>query len=243
MPEHWLNLQGVATIKTGAYLTAQELLNEAAECGGIVTLLGDSGHGKSFALDSWLEQAPLPTFRLEPFANTTRRQLVADLLKAVSEEPESPGGTEYTLTLRLIEELAERPRLGAIDEAQWLTNQTLKAIRGIWMRPEVHLALVFAGGPEFEVRLDEEPMLKTRRVGTVQFQPLREAEVLEHLPQYHPIYRDAAANTLRRVDRDYGNGCLRLWANFTRAALKRCQQNDQETLTQEVAADVLRLVT
>jgi DNA transposition AAA+ family ATPase len=239
MPEHWLQLNGAPIIQTRHFLDAQEVLDDAAAVGGIATLIGEAGLGKSFAVEHWLEETPIRTWQFTPRGMTTGRALLAQLLQLVTQTDEQPHGTEFTLLPRLLHELAYEDAVIVFDEAQWL-KRAMKTLRALWLHRRKPLGLVFVGGPEFEALLASESMLHSRLAGGVRFQPLTERDLGEILPHYHPIYLEANPQLFRRVNRRYANGSFRLWANFTRLAAKQCRRDGLETLTAEASEEVLR---
>ena len=203
MPTGWLGDNEANAINTTALEDTQTLLKDLADCGGIGASLGSSGLGKSYALNYWLESAKIRAWSIEPYEATTPRRLIADLLKGSSGTEDEPVGTQYTLTGRLIEELAGERALVAIDEAQWLTPRSLKALRGLWQHPRANLAILLAAGPELEPMLVDEPMLQRRLTGVVRFEPFSEQDVLEILPGYHSIYDRADPALLLSINRRY----------------------------------------
>jgi hypothetical protein len=85
--------------------------------------------------------------------------------------------------------------------------------------------------------LEIEPAVYRR----VRFAPMRPQTVLQVIPGYHPIYRDAPAELLAMVDDRYAHGCFREWASFTHSALALCREQSASALTGPVARAVLEL--
>ena len=70
---------------------------------------------------------------------------------------------------------------------------------------------------------------------------MRPKTVLDVIPGYHPIYRDAAPELIALVDDRYAHGCFREWASFTHSALALCHDQGGEVLTEPLARAVLEL--
>ena len=84
-------------------------------------------------------------------------------------------------------------------------------------------------------------MLRSRIYRRVRFAPMRPHTVLEVIPGYHPIYRDASPELIAMVDDRYAHGCFRAWASFTHGALALCQEQNATGLTEPIVRAVLEL--
>jgi hypothetical protein len=84
-------------------------------------------------------------------------------------------------------------------------------------------------------------MLRSRIYRRVRFAPMRPQTVLDVIPGYHPIYRDAPRELIAMVDDRYAHGCFREWASFTHSALALCHEQNATVLTEPLARAVLEL--
>lgn len=73
-----------------------------------------------------------------------------------------PTGNRFWLGDRLIDLLAETPRLIVIDEAQWLTRESIEYLRHLHDDPATQFGLLLAGGDGCWQVLEREPMLHCR---------------------------------------------------------------------------------
>jgi hypothetical protein len=73
-------------------------------------------------------------------------------------------------------------------------------------------------------------MLRSRIFRRVMFRPLSSRQVVELLPQYHRLYRNASEELLLFIDDNFAHGNFRNWASFTRSAVdllgRRCQLDE-----------------
>ena len=84
-------------------------------------------------------------------------------------------------------------------------------------------------------------MLRSRIYRRVRFTPMRPTTVLDVIPGYHPIYRDAPRELIAMIDDRYAHGCFREWASFTHGALALCREHNAPVLTEPLARAVLEL--
>jgi hypothetical protein len=84
-------------------------------------------------------------------------------------------------------------------------------------------------------------MLRSRLYRRVTFTPLPSRDVLEVIPRYHPLYNDADPELLLTIDDHYAHGLFRHWAAFTHTASTVCAEDDQPTVTAELARAVFVL--
>ncbi|HWJ49441.1 MAG TPA: hypothetical protein VNR42_00380, partial [Solirubrobacteraceae bacterium] len=82
---------------------------------------------------------------------------------------------------------------------------------------------------------------RSRIYRRVRFAPMRPQTVLDVIPGYHPIYRDASPELIAMVDDRYAHGGFREWASFTHSALALCHDQSREVLTEPLARAVLEL--
>jgi hypothetical protein len=163
--------------------------------------------------------------------------LAAELLLAVEDEAESLLNEHIPLAQQaevLIDQLYDEPVLVVIDDAHLLQPLTLAWLRHLYWQPNIRIALI--GRPSLIERL---PARFCRQARSIRLYPLHPQSVASTVRRLHPIYANAASETLISVNARYAHGNLGRWAMFTRHAAAVCSVEGLPALTTRVAADVV----
>ena len=208
------------------------------EGNAVTLLLGESGVGKSYALDLAAERAPRRRLKIEEplpisphdLATLIRKQLVGlDILFEFGQR--IPLGK---LTEMLIEELVEDLYLVTIDDAHLLPRQSLEWLTNLCAQPEIHVAL--AGDP---LLVQELPVELCQKATSIRFDPLPPAAVPETVEQLHPIWLEASPTTIELIDARFAQGNFRRWEEVTTIALEICTYAEAPFVTRSVAEHLL----
>src|SRR6266581_9692500 len=144
----------------------------------------------------------------------TMRQVTTTLLELITRVPSAERNRFYATAL-LIDELARRPRVVVIDEAQRLNRECIECLRHLHDHPATTFALLLVRGDGCWEVLSREPMLRSRIYRRVTFRPLESREVLDVLPRYHRLYQHVDGELLLFIDDNFAHGNFRNWASFT----------------------------
>ncbi len=242
MPRHFLDLADVATVYTDSMALTRRAVADIAARRALGVVHGAAGLGKTFAVESavaalggawepvWLAFSARPTMRL----------IASELLVAIT------GGHElrdrFTLTRMVKAELALRPRLIVIDEAQNLNRECLEFVRHLGEDDQRQSGTVLVGGDGCWDVLAREPMLRSRLFRRVASGPFSAEQVLDVVGRYHPIYRDIDDDLILFVDAYCGHGNFRNWAAFTLTAVELCRETGRDRLDEQIARNAFTLL-
>jgi DNA transposition AAA+ family ATPase len=250
MPRHFTNLQGASTLATtGLRLTRRVVADLAANLAtGVIH--GVAGTGKTYAVESALEDLPADGGRATPvitvtlaFPSRPTMRLVADeLLKALTGTAVARSRNRFHLTNTLIESLSGTPRLLVIDEAQRLNGDCIELIRHLHDHPDTRFALLYVGGDGCWEVLSREPMLRSRIFRRLPFQPITRGQIPALIRDYHPIYAGVDDELLTEIDDAYAHGTLRDWAVFTHTAADLCCEDASDRIDERIVANAYALL-
>jgi len=200
---HFLNLQGASVIRTPAFVVAREGLREAVEAFAISAIVGPPGVGKTFVLDTVEPELDLPVLRIEPELRPTMLSITTQLLELLTGEP---GRGPVHRKLRPLVTALSRPQVIMVDEAQRMNRECLDHLRYLHDHRETNFALILAGGQGCWQVLGAEPQLRRRIWRPTFFEPLSAEEVVDLMPQFHPVWQTdtAVLQTYRRPLRRWG---------------------------------------
>jgi hypothetical protein len=236
-PAHYRGLEGASVVATEPLARARGALKRISAERGLGVFYGDAGYGKTFAtrcaiaLDNDLDVV----WCVFPTRRTTQVQVIRRVLELATGVPHR--GELYDLMAEAREELAVKPRLLVVDEAQELNAECVDVLRHLHDEERTDFALLFVGGNGCWEVLSRFPMLKSRLTRAIGFKPLSQGALLDYLPRFHPLYADADPTVLAWVDQNYARGSLRAWTGFTKEAVELV--NDGKDLTQDTALRVL----
>lgn len=242
MSRHFLNLEGAATVVTDALSLTRRAVTDIVARRALGVVHGAAGLGKTFAVDeairglgpdwvaTWLAFPSRPTMRL----------IAGELLSALGGAHQERDRFKMTRLLRA--ELAVRPRLIVVDEAQNLNRECIEFLRHLGEDHERRCAILLVGGDGCWEVLSREPMLRSRVFRRIVFTPLPADQVPSVMRRYHPLYRDAEDALLAFVDAYCGHGNFRNWASFTLTAYELCRQHERDRLDEQVARNAFALL-
>lgn len=237
---HHLDLRGARVIQTAELLLADRAVRDLLAARAMGVLHGPAGSGKTFAAHVALDELAVARawvqFPSRPSMLHVARRLYRELAGA------EPGrANRFELSEDLIALLAGRDWLLIVDEAQWLNRECIEYLRHLHDQPETRFALLLIGGDGCWEVLSREPMLRSRIYRRVRFTRMPVPVVLEVIPAYHRLYRDAPRELLALIDDRYAHGCFREWASFTHSALAVCRERRAPALNEEITRAVLEL--
>jgi DNA transposition AAA+ family ATPase len=168
------------------------------------------------------------------------RLIATELLSSLSGAREDRD--RFRLTRMVKAELAARPRLIVVDEAQNLNRECIEFLRHLGEDHERRCAILLVGGDGCWEVLSREPMLRSRVFRRVVFTPLHPDQVVGVMRRYHALYRDAEDDLISFVDGYCGHGNFRNWASFTLTAVELCRQHGHDRLDEQVARNAFTLL-
>lgn len=213
---HFLDLQGASVIRTPAFVVACEGLREAVEAFAISAIVGPPGVGKTFVLDTVEPELDLPVLRIEPELRPTMLSITTQLLELLTGDP---GRGPVHRKLRPLIAALSRPRVIMVDEAQRMNRECLDHLRYLHDHRETNFALILAGGQGCWQVLGAEPQLRRRIWRPTFFEPLSVEEIVDLMPQFHPVWQTDPA-VLQRIDGLFAGGILGNWAAITLSAVR-----------------------
>src|SRR6266542_7057451 len=151
------------------------------------------------------------------------RQVTRTLLELLTRVPSAERDRFYATAL-LVDELACRPRVVVIDEAQRLNRECIECLRHLHDHPATTFGLLLVGGDGCWEVLSREPMLRSRIYRRVTFRPLTSQQVLGLIGNYHRLYQDVPDELVLFIDDHFAHGSWRNWAAFTHSAVGLCEQ-------------------
>lgn len=233
MTRHHLGLTDAAVLRTRHLLLAGQAVGDLVENEAMGAIVGAAGLGKTFAIAQAIQTRREPVVSLT-FEGRPTMRLVADrLLHAFTGSP--ARGTRFAMTDDLLNRLAERRRLIIVGEAQNLTRDCFEYLRHLHDDPNTRFALLFDGGDGCWDVLAREPMLHSRIYRRVAFTALTDADILQLIPLYHPIYAGTDPDVLVLINDKAAHGRMRSWAAFTQTAAAICRQTGDEHVTGTIA--------
>ncbi|MGF2213781.1 AAA family ATPase [Streptomyces albidoflavus] len=212
---HYLSLPGARTVTTQAVRAVGHALDTALRDQHMMSLIADPGVGKTFTLHILCEQRPgLPVLRLLPRPQARPDDLRHDLHHALH-LPGDPPADAGTCDDYLRHDLAQTPRLLAVDEAHQLSAACIEYLRHLHDDPAPQVTiLLLASRPRLRA-LRSQPALLSRVTTWHHMEPMDADEVLTALPAFHSLWQALPARTLARLDDVWAHGNLRRWAALT----------------------------
>lgn len=232
-PQQFLGLEGAKTLYTQRYQLTLRAVSDVVETQGMGLVLGMPGVGKTYSVAAACDREEIEVRWFDFPGRTSPKAITKGLLETIGGVPQQ--GTRVQLEERLIALLSERPRLIVLDEAQRLYADSVEDLRRLWDNDETQFALLLVGGHNCRQVISRFPAIISRLHRQVEFKPLSQDEVLEHIPNFHSLYERADPGLLTYIDEEFGAGILRNWANFTRTALQIAAANALRAMDRHVA--------
>ncbi|MHA4816092.1 AAA family ATPase [Streptomyces aculeolatus] len=209
--DHYLRLRNARLVPTRAALRTQKLLRNAIKLRDMICIHGGVGLGKSLTVGiSLRDLAPETTlsFQFQRHINLT------EIKEGVARALDIPDDTRG-LNKRIEDALKEQPYVLYFDETQGLTTAALEWVRHLWDTVDPQPAVVFVGAEETRRHLRRRSALASRIAQWLRFTPLRPTEVVEHMPQFHPVWSKVSEEDLLWLDDAACRGNFRDWAKLT----------------------------
>ncbi|SDS49622.1 AAA domain-containing protein [Streptomyces sp. TLI_053] len=215
--DHYLRLPEARAVATDAARRVAMQLEKVIAARAMMGIHGDVGLGKTFAVHATLrELAPDTTIRLQVHLGMKNGDIHTALAQALELPPEVP----YE---RLVHTLADTPNVLLCDEAQHLSATAFEYLRTLWDRTQ--RPLVFVGADSTHKKLRDRRALASRIHDWEQFRPLTPADVLTHIPAFHPLWEQADNDLIMYTDDYVCHGNFRSWANVTYHARDEMARN------------------
>lgn len=233
---HFLRLEHARTLDTDHLLLARRAIRDAESANAMAVVHGEAGLGKTFAVETALDETDRPVLWTTFPSKPTPRLIAATLLELLTGRPTRLD--RFRAINRLVELLADRDRLLVIDESQLLNGDCIELLRYVHDQPATRFALVLVGGNGTWRVLSAEPMLASRIFRRVRFAPLTRPEICGHLTGYHPLYETVDPELIGWIDDVFAHGNLRHWAAFTLSATALAQEAGRPGLDEQIARNV-----
>lgn len=236
-------VRGAKTVPTALYQLTQRAIADLVNDRAMGAIHGPAGLGKTHSVGEALNKTvQLPTLVVVPPPHPTLRELtrmIVEIMFPGEEGLDHPN--RFKLMRILLPELRLRPHLIAIEEAQRLNHECIELVRSIH-DAYVGCAIVLVGGHGCWEVIESDPMLRSRMVRNVRFEPLVPEQVLRVIPRYHPVYKTADPDLISFVDRYCGHGNFRNWAFFTKTAIQLMGEAGRGALDEEIARNAFALL-
>ena len=240
MPNHFLELANARSIRTPYFLATQLAVDEAIALHAMAAIHGEAGLGKTYAVTYAYERAPLNRCWVEFPANISTKQVVQELIHKITGARLT--GTRYELQHQLLEILGEKDRLVVIDEAQRLNHECIEFLRFLHDDKDTTFTLLLVGGNGCWDVLSAEPMLASRIVSHVGFEPMTLEQVLVVIPAFHPLYQGVDPLVIEMVDDTCALGIFRNWVRFTVTAERLMARREASALSMDIAHQAMALL-
>ncbi len=248
---HWNGLELVegfnSRLRGDLLMSLQGALAATIDARGLLLVVGPAGVGKSFgvaralewclgrasneAKEEWLDYATWAR------GYTLLRELHAQIIADGRADDLKPRQLRHDLRLAL----GERRRVLVVDEAQWVSTESLLVLTKFLDSYGSMFALVIIGTEELLERNKLPDVIRSRISSRIDVDPLSDSEVVPTLHDFHDIFTTANTQQLRYVNRTRALGELRWWAQFLTAWWQMHRQVGYE-LGDEVMAEIAAMV-
>lgn len=219
---HWKGLrsvEGFHQVRARLVRETTAALIGATEARSMLLVVGPPGVGKSFTVARALERAlsrsknrseaqwlDYSTWaRGMQLVRELHDQLIGD---GLSDTPRSPRRLRHDVRIALV----DRQRILVVDEAQWVSSESLIFLSKLIDQPDTDFGLVIIATPELFRKLPE--TVDSRLYARVRIEPLADREVTAELGEYHDIFATANPKRLEYINRTKAAGQFRYWAQF-----------------------------
>uniref|UniRef100_UPI002FDC44E1 AAA family ATPase n=1 Tax=Streptomyces ardesiacus TaxID=285564 RepID=UPI002FDC44E1 len=210
-----LYVPGARLVSTRQVAAVVEAVGHTVAARGMCCVYGDTGLGKTVAVEQALHLLPgrVPVWRAVAGVAPGLPQLRASLCEALGLQsgvlPHRAGPASQALMRALAE-----PGVLVLDDAQRLTPPLLDYLRQLWDSPGCAAALVLCGAG-CERALARASALRSRVLTWHQVGRLEPSQVLQTLTLFHPVWAQADPDDLARADEQMARGNFRTWAKIT----------------------------
>jgi type II secretory pathway predicted ATPase ExeA len=238
-PHHFLKIEGASVVQTEPLRLVSRVVKDVIHRRAMGAVYGVAGLGKTFATETAAANLEIPVHWVRPLKRSTMKMVGDAILYEVT-------GVEHKeslprLTRSAIRVLSETLRLIVIDEAQRLNEECIEYLRHLHDDPSTDFGLLLVGGNRCWEVISKHPMVESRCVRRVEFQPLTTNQVLTLIPLYHSLYADLDRELLLLIDDCFAHGNFRNWASFTAAASDLMAEFDLPKLNEGIARNVFGL--
>ncbi|MFC8596666.1 AAA family ATPase [Streptomyces atroolivaceus] len=235
-----LYVPGARLVSTRQVAAVVEAVGHTVAARGMCCVYGDTGLGKTVAVEQALRLLPgrVPVWRAVAGVAPGLPQLRASLCEAFGLQSGALPHRAGPASQALIRALAE-PGVLFVDDAQRLTPSLLDYLRQLWDAPGCAAALVLCGAGS-ERALARASALRSRVLTWHQVGRLEPSQVPQTLSLFHPVWAEADPDDVARADEQMAHGNFRTWAKITAhvyAARERdsARRVDRELLEQACA--------
>ncbi|MFF9378189.1 AAA family ATPase [Streptomyces griseoluteus] len=235
--DHFMKLADARLCPTRATRLNAENIKTILDADSMMCVHGGVGLGKSLAAERNLyDLAPDTSLYARYPREVPLKHFRADLMDALGLPADD--ARDRRLSERLVLEALQTPRALIVDEAQALGPAVYEYIR--YLSEDTPLSVVFVGGENCYQRLRRQAALASRIAIWQAFAPLTTKEVLEHIPAYHPLWKDVSPDDLLWANEAACHGNFRTWARFTH--LVHQELNHPDSLDSTVTPALMREV-
>ena len=181
----------------------------------IICVSGDSGCGKSVALDVLKHQLDVPVATVILDRGSTDKQVIEEIYKAVHRQPGPMHSSirKAEMMAHLRSTLANEQVVLMVDEAQNASLRALELARQLHEDPTSRCGLILSG-VNLSEKTAKEPMLHSRIGMHVTFHPLTDGALIDVLRKLHPHLAALPDELIFDIDDSYCRGGLRRWVVF-----------------------------
>ncbi len=215
---------------TAQFVDITTALYEAREAVEARMILGETGCGKTYAIDRFCEQNPVGVYRVTVNDYDTIHDILREIAKSLEIKTSARRGALLREVCGVMREQAARGQkvMLIIDEAENTKIPGIKAYKALYDLLRDFASLVLVGTPELAKRLD---MLRRKEVlGMPQFIRRFKAKTtrLEAVNTAFKDFRDAVADSgvwrlVSRLCENYGE-----LHDYLEPALREAQENGEE---------------
>jgi hypothetical protein len=206
---------GARLVSTRQVAAVVEAVGHTVAARGIGCVYGDTGLGKTVAVEQALHLLPgrVPVWRAVVGVRPGLPQVRAALCEALGLPSGSLTHRAGPVDQALAEALAE-PGVLFLDDAQRLSPPVLDYLRQLWDAPGCAAALVLCGAGS-ERALARAAAMRSRVLTWHQVSRLGTGDVPQTLGLFHPVWEDADQADLVAADEQTARGNFRTWAKIT----------------------------
>lgn len=234
---HYLDLPNARLVATRTVRRTQKQLQSAIKSRAMICIHGGVGLGKTLTVRTCLRDLARDTTLFFQFHRHCKLPKIQEDVAAALDIPDSTRD----LNKRIDEALGERPYILVFDETQGLTTDALEWVRTLWDTARIRPTVVFVGAEETRRHLRRRSALASRIDQWPRFTPLHPTEVVEHMPQYHPVWSKTGDDDLLWLDDAACRGNFRDWAKLTYTIQELLTEREHplDAFTRDIAREAL----